>query len=94
MIVDETHFGDEALDKIIEWAKNYGAFVLGLSATPWKLNGKGLGCWYDTMVEGPTIRWLIDNKYLSDYRAFAPDTLDLSGIRMSAGDYNKKTLLK
>lgn len=92
LIVDETHFGDEALDKVIEWAKNYGAFVLGLSATPWKLNGKGLGCWYDTMVEGPTIRWLIDNKYLSDYRAFAPDTLDLSGIRMSAGDYNKKDL--
>lgn len=92
LVVDEAHYGQGQLDAIISWAKNHGAFILGLSATPWRLNGKGLGCWYDTMVEGPSVKWLIDNNYLSRYRAFAPDTIDMTGVRMTAGDYNQKDL--
>jgi len=91
-IIDETHYGAAALDTVIKWLKSRGVFILGLSATPWKLSGQGLGCWYDAMIEGPSIRWLIDNKYLSDYRLFAPDIIDLSGIRATAGDYNKADL--
>jgi hypothetical protein len=44
------------------------------------------------MVCGPSIRWLIDNKRLSEYRAFAPSRLDLSAIKIEAGDYNKGQL--
>lgn len=92
LVVDETHYGEDGLGNIIFWAEKHGAFILGLSATPWRLNGKGLGCWYNTMVEGPSIKWLIQNNYLSNYRAFAPDTIDMSGVRVTAGDYNKKDL--
>ena len=91
-IVDEAHFGGEGLDKIIQEYKAAGVIVIGLSATPWKLSGKGLGCWYDDMVCGPSIRWLIDNKRLSEFRAFAPSTPDLSGIKTVAGDYAQKQL--
>lgn len=91
LICDESHYGDKALDSVISWAKNNGAFILGLSATPMKNNGKGLGCWYDAMVEGPTIKWLIDNNYLSKYRAFAPSTTDNSMLRMRDGDYTAET---
>jgi len=92
VVVDETHFGGDELDRIITAAKASGSYLLGLSATPWKLSGKGLGCWYDTMVVGPSIDWLIKNKRLSEYRCFAPQSPDLSMLKTVAGDYAKGQL--
>lgn len=92
LIVDEARYGEGAMDDVIAWGKKHGAFILGLDATPWKMSGRGMGCWYDAMVEGPSIKWLIENNYLSRYRAFVPDTLDMTGVRVQAGDYNKKDL--
>lgn len=91
-IIDETHYGGKGLDEIISWLKDAGSYIIGLSATPWRLSGQGLGCWYDDMTVGPSIRWLIDNKRLSDYRAFAPSQVDLSGVKKIAGDYAKGDL--
>ncbi len=90
--IDETHVGGDGLDFVIKWLKANGTWIIGLSATPWKLSGKGLGCWYDELICGPSIRWLIDNKRLSEYRAFAPNTPDLSMIGISNGDYAKGQL--
>lgn len=94
MIVDECHFGGATTQRIVDWAKERGSLVIGLSATPWKLSGKGLGCMFDDMVCGPSIRWLIDNKRLSEYKIFAPDIPSLTGVRTTAGDYNAGDLEK
>ena len=77
---DETHYGATQLGKIIDFYRAQGSYVIGLSATPWKTNGQGLDVWYDDMVEGPQIKWMIENKRLSRFRLFAPDVPDLSGL--------------
>lgn len=89
LIIDETHIGGEGLDRIYAHYKTTGTTFIGLSATPLRLDGKGLSRLYDDMVCGKPIRWLIDNNRLSDYRLFAPSSPDLSGIKTTAGDYNK-----
>jgi DNA repair protein RadD len=91
-IVDEAHYGGEGLDRIIQEYKKAGTVIIGLSATPWQLSGRGMDHQYDDMVEGKSIKWLIENKRLSAYRAFAPDHIDLSGIKTQAGDYAKGQL--
>lgn len=93
VIIDEAHFGAGSLDKVIKWYKAQGTWIVGLSATPWKLDGTGLGIWYDKMIEGKSIRWLIDNKRLSDYDYYYGRTKpDLSNLKLSGGDYARGEL--
>lgn len=88
-VIDETHYGGAGLDAIIGWFKQGGTSIVGLTATPWRLDGKGLGCWYDDMVCGKSIRWLIDNGRLSDYDLYEPSAFDLSRLRKN---YTEKEL--
>lgn len=89
---DETHFGSGQLGNIIDWAKDGGAYGIGLSGTPSRTDGKGLGMWYDHMEEGLPVSKLMEMGNLNTYRPFAPDTPDMTGIRTMAGDYNKSQL--
>ena len=85
-----------------KWGKAFKLFpnakALGVTANTERADGKGLGKHADgimeVMVEGPTMRELIDQGYLTDYRIFAPPSdLDLNGVTIgSAGDYSPKQL--
>lgn len=97
VIVDEAHHALAASS----WGKVLAAFresnpslrVIGVTATPERLSGEGLGETFDEMVLGPTTRELIDLGALSEYRLFAPSAaIDLSGVKMRGGDYAKDQL--
>lgn len=72
------------------------AFIIGSTATPGRLDRKGLGkdCGgvYDDIVQPVTMRQLIDDGYLVKPRLFAPFTPDLSGVRQVHGDYDQHQL--
>lgn len=97
-VTDEGHH----LLKDNKWGKTAEAFPnaygLGVTATPERADGKGLGRHadglYDCMVEGPGMRDLIGMKFLTDYRIFCPPSdLDLSAVNTGAdGDYIRKQL--
>lgn len=84
------------------WAKAVHAManakLLFVTATPERADGKGLGAtadgFADVMVEGPTMRWLIEQGYLCRFSYKAPRTdLDMSGIPVTAsGDLNTKAM--
>lgn len=92
IIIDECHrSAATTYQKILE--RYPRARVIGLTATPERTDGKGLDDTYGDLVEGPTIRQLIDAGYLCDYEIFAPpSTLDLSTIKTKMGDYDKQEL--
>lgn len=71
---------------------------LGVTATPVRADGRGLGRHadgvMDALVEGPTMRELIRTGYLCDYRIFAPLTyMPLTDDDVGAsGDYSQAKL--
>ncbi|MCB5201685.1 DEAD/DEAH box helicase [Neorhizobium sp. T786] len=94
-IPDEAHHAGAATwASIIDSYKQKGSRIVGLTATPERLDGTGLGKWFDRMVSGPSTAWLIDQGYLSPYRLFAPSMPDLSGIKKIGGDFNRGELEK
>lgn len=73
LINDECHVGGESLTKIVNHWKDRGKKQFGLSATPRRMDGKGMDTWFDDMVCGPQMRWLIDNGRLNQYRVVVAD---------------------
>lgn len=92
-----------------KWHKGLQLFshpsCLGLlpTATPSRADGKGLGRpslggsgVADVMVEGPSMRWLIEQGYLTDYEVVCPES-DLAAILQAmpvgaSGDWSPKKL--
>lgn len=68
---------------------------LGLTATPRRHDGKGLGKWFNIIVESPDEAALIELGRLAPYRLLIGQAeIDLSGVRKTAGDWNRADLFK
>jgi DNA repair protein RadD len=86
-----------------KWAKGLDKFthphlrILGMTATPNRADGKGLGRGhggvFDTMVQGPPMRWLMEQGYLTEYKIVCPSS-DLAVLEEAgaSGDWNSKQL--
>jgi superfamily II DNA or RNA helicase len=78
------------------WAKIYScypkAYHIGLSATPRRLDGQGLSKFFDVMVQGPSMNWLIENEYLIPYKIYAPSSINVVGVHTQMGDFQKAEL--
>ena len=92
IFVDEAHFGGAELERVIDWAKAAGSFGVGLSATPMKTNGKGMGDWWAHMECGLPVADLIERGRLSQYRYYGPSAPDLSAVPTANGEYVGKHL--
>ncbi len=87
IIVDECHISMSKRYK--EILDNYpDSIIIGLSATPTRLDGKGLDSIYKTIVTGLTIKELQKIERLCPIDNFCVD-FDRSGLRTSQGDFNK-----
>jgi DNA repair protein RadD len=63
------------------------ATIIGLTGTPCRGDGRGLGNIFDELTEVATVAELIAGKFLVPARVFAPVRPDLTGIRIERGDY-------
>jgi DNA repair protein RadD len=87
LVVDEAHHGVAGTWQSVcaAWPT---ARILGVTATPQRLDGRGLGEAFDTMVVGPSMADLIGQGFLAKYRYLAPpQQADLSAIRTKMGDF-------
>lgn len=98
VVMDECHhvLRGNKWGKALELFTN--ARTLGVTATPTRADGKGLGAHADgvfsSMVVGPSMRQLIDAGYLTDYRIFCPPSdLDRASLATgSTGDFTASSM--
>jgi DNA repair protein RadD len=91
LVIDEAHHCPaETYRKIIDAYPD--AILLGLTATPCRGDGRGLGGIFEVIIECPQVADLIEQKYLVKTRTYAPVNPDLKGVRTVAGDYNESQL--
>lgn len=92
IIIDEAHHGTAgSWRKVIDG--NPQARILGVTATPERLDGRGLGEVFDELIRGPEVADLIEQGHLCRPKYYAPPTVaDLSHIAKTAGDYNRGEL--
>lgn len=87
IIVDECH--RSLSPSYVALLEQYpDAYIIGLTATPWRLDGRGLGRMYQKLIVGVTYGQLIAEGYLVGIRCFCPWVPDLRGLRLVAGDYD------
>ena len=95
VIFDECHHVEaESYQAIVDAvrAENPAVVILGLTATPYRADGRGLGNTFDSLVEVATIEQLMREGYLVPARVFCGRPVDLSGVKTRAGDYNVNEL--
>lgn len=81
IVVDEAHHAAAgSWRKILAAAPD--AYVLGVTATPERLDGRGLDDLFDSMVIGPDVAELTKAGFLAPSVVYAPSAeIDLSGVR-------------
>ena len=87
VIVDEVHLSIAKTKREII-AHYPDAIVIGLTATPARGDGRGLGEIYDDLILSCSISDLTEQGHLAPVRYFAPRKPDLAGLKKGAdGDY-------
>lgn len=93
IVTDEAHHAPASTyRKIFEHFK--GAWRIGVTATPDRLDGKGLAKWFHSVCYAYEIRDAIQDGYLVPIRAkiVLVDSIDLSNVRKKHGDLHEGDL--
>ena len=91
VIIDEVHksLSTTYLDIINHYSNS---IILGLTATPCRSDGRGLGHVFEHMEVCMKMDQAVKEGWLVPVRYFAPSVPDLKGIKVTAGDYNQGQL--
>ncbi|RTL19009.1 MAG: hypothetical protein EKK55_20105 [Rhodocyclaceae bacterium] len=93
ILIDEAH--RSAAESYAKILRAYGeeVFVVGWTATPWRLDGKGLSELFDDALVVATIPELIGRGFLTPLRCYThPKGPDLSGVKVRGGDFDEAEL--
>jgi superfamily II DNA or RNA helicase len=96
IIIDEAHHTpSNTYIEILETYQNEHTKLLGVTATPIRLDGKGFDKVFDKLICSHPFKWFITNSYLSPIKHYASDIIKLENIsivknREGYYDYDEK----
>ncbi len=89
IIIDEAHLSLSASYRALI-AHYPNALVIGVTATPTRGDGKGMGEIYQEIIQVVPMRQLIDEGHLVKPRVFAPFIPKMDKVKISKGDYDQQ----
>ena len=91
VIIDEAHTGLDFQIMLKKWLHKNTLF-LGWTATPERLDGRGLTEIYEVMVEGPPLQWLVEHGYLKHPKCYEFEPIaGINDLKFNKnGDVSKK----
>lgn len=94
VVIDEAHhyLGDNQYGRLL--AQLPAARVVGLTATPWRLDGRGLADLWEQHVISRTPSELRTQGHLCPVTGWVFQALDVSGVGKSQGDYRDSELAR
>ncbi|MGA8611307.1 MAG: DEAD/DEAH box helicase [Xanthobacteraceae bacterium] len=91
VVVDEAHHC-----RARTWRRLIEAYpeatVIGLTATPCRADGRGLGSIFEALIEVASVAELIAGGFLVKTKVYAPVRPDLTGVHVKHGDYVESEL--
>ena len=91
ILVDEAHHSlAKTYLRIFDYFSN--AYTIGFTATPVLLSGRGLGNYYEDLIIGKSVQWLIDNKRLAPFDYYSKNMLDEGKLKNTRGDFSHKSI--
>jgi superfamily II DNA or RNA helicase len=92
VICDEAHHScSQSYAKIFEHYNR--AYILGVTATPARIDGQGFKFLYDALVLGPSVAELIKASHLCRFKLFAAqNAIKTTGVKTIGGDFNQRSL--
>ena len=93
LAIDECHLATSPRmqERILPYYEER-ARVVGLTATPSRKSGRGLGTYFTEIKHVTSVRQLIQNGNLCPLEYWAGKFADVEGVRTTAGDFNQKQL--
>ena len=102
LIIDEAHHSyPQSYAKIVKHYRRSEAYILGVTGTPCRTDGKGLRFLkggvpgYEQLICGPTVKELTERGYLAPFKLYAAKNIvdvGSSKIKISGGDYDRQEL--
>jgi DNA repair protein RadD len=93
IVIDEAHHAVAGTwARIIQACPN--AVLVGVTATPCRADGRGLGDVFSSLILGPSMQELVDDGYLVPYRVIVPPLkVDLSGVKRADSNLDQQAAL-
>lgn len=102
LIIDEAHHSySKSYATIIDYYRQQGTYIVGVTATPCRTDGKGFRSLagdvrgFDKLICGPTVEELTQQGYLAPFKLYAAKNIVNargSKIKISGGDYERQEL--
>lgn len=93
VIIDECHLSMAATWEKHVWNVYRDVPIIGLTATPIRTDRKGLGKWFQSMVEAAKYSELIEQGFVAKPLVYGPARApDMNGVKVYKGDYDTKDM--
>ncbi|WP_341474712.1 DEAD/DEAH box helicase [Staphylococcus capitis] len=91
IIIDEAHHAlSNTYQKIISSFPD--TYIIGFTATPYRLNGQGFKESFQDIVLGKSVKWLIEKKRLAPYKYFSIDLINHEKLKKQRGEFSQKSI--